>query len=101
MPSGSAKRRIRASLPVPSRRLLAGKSEFCLPWAVRVDNLPVAFGDALGVKGSTCSYLPCDRQCGHTDAVWLQVSAEHCGGRPESCLAEGNGGKGRDRVVGE
>jgi len=57
------------------RRLLAGKPEFCLPWTVRVDNLPVAFGDALRVKGSTCDYRPCDRQCGHTDAVRFQVSA--------------------------
>jgi hypothetical protein len=38
------------------RRLLAGKSEFCLPWAVHVDNLPVVFGDALRVKGSTGGY---------------------------------------------
>src|SRR6266702_5022222 len=82
-------------------RLLAGKSEFCLPWTVHADNLPVAFGDALRVKGRTCNYLPCDRQCGHTDAVRFQVSAEHCRGRPESRLAEGNGRKGRDRVVGE
>src|SRR5580698_3018203 len=84
-----------------SPRLLPGKSEFCLPWTVEVDNLPVAFGDALWVKGSTCGYLPCDRQRGHPDAVLLQVSAEHCRGRPESRLAEGNGRKDRDRVVGE
>ena len=83
------------------RRLLAGKSEFCLPWTVRVDNLPVAFGDALRVKGSTCNYLACDRQRGYTDAVRFQVSAEHCRGRPEGRLAEGNGRKGRDRVVGD
>src|SRR5580658_5582425 len=83
------------------RRLLAGKSEFCLPWTVRVDNLPVAFGDALRVKGSACNYRPCDRQCGYTDAVRGQVSAQYCRGRPESRLAEGNGGQGRDRVVGE
>src|SRR6202044_4178425 len=96
------------SSPVPHRlaasvrrRLLAGKSEFCLPWTVQVDNLPVALGDALRVKGSTCSYLPCYRECGHADAVRFQVSAEHCRGRPEGRLAEGNGRKGRDRVVGE
>ena len=83
------------------RRLLAGKPEFCLPWTVHVDNLPVAFGDALRVKGSTRGYLPCDGQCGHPDAVRCQVSAEHCRGRPEGRLAEGNGRQGRDRVVGE
>ena len=83
------------------RRLLASESEFCLPWTVHVDNLPVAFGNALRVKGSTGNYLPCDRQRGHTDAVRLQVSAEHCRGRPERRLAEGNSRKGRDRVVGE
>ena len=81
----------RSAFPAVSvrRRLLAGKSEFCLPWTVHVDNLPVAFGDALRVKGSTWDYLPCDRHCGHTDAVRFQVSAEHCRGRPESRLAEG------------
>jgi CorA-like Mg2+ transporter protein len=83
------------------RHLLAGISEFCLPSTVQVDNLPVAFGDALRVKGGTCSYLPCDRQCGHTNAVRFQVCAEHCRGRPESGLPEGNGRKGRDRVIGE
>src|SRR6185369_931337 len=83
------------------RRLLAGEPEFCLPWTVRVDNLPVAFGDALRVKGRPGGYLPRDRQCGHTDAVWFQVSAEHCRGRPKSRLAEGNGREGRDRVVGK
>ena len=82
-------------------RLLAGKSEFCLPWPVGMDNFPVAFRDALRVKGSPCDYRPCDCQCGHADAVLFQVSAEHCRGRPESRLAEGNGRKGRDRVVGE
>jgi hypothetical protein len=66
-----------------------------------VDNLPVAFGDALRVKRSTCDYLPCDRQRGHTDTVRFQVSAEHGRGRPERRLAEGNGRQGRDRVVGE
>lgn len=30
----------------PVSHLLAGKSEFCLPWTVHVDNLPVVFGDA-------------------------------------------------------
>src|SRR6202034_4786846 len=83
------------------RRLFAGKSEFSLPWTVQMDDLPVAFGDALRVKGSSCSYLPCDGQRGHTDAVRFQVSAEHCRGRPESRLAQGNGRKGRNRVVGE
>src|SRR5690242_18016316 len=92
---------IEASSYRASPALLAGKSEFCLPWTVQVDNLPVPFGDALRVKESTRNYLPCDRQCGHTDAVRFQVSAEHCRGRPESRLAEGNGRKGRDRVVGE
>ena len=65
---------------VGRRRLLAGVPEFWLPWAVRVDNLPVASGDAVGVKGGACGYLPGDCQCGYADAVWFQVSAEHgCG----------------------
>ena len=61
-----------------------------------------AFGDALRVKGSTCNYLLCDLVSVATRMPSGSRSvAEHCRGRPESCLAEGNGRKGRDRVAGE
>jgi hypothetical protein len=41
-----------------------------------VDDLPVAFGDAVGVEGRAGGYLPGDGQRGHADAVRFQVGDE-------------------------
>jgi hypothetical protein len=66
-----------------------------------MDDLPVALGDALRVKGCTCNDLPSDREGRHADAVWFQIGPEHRRGRPEGRFAERDGRQGRDRMIGE
>jgi hypothetical protein len=57
--------------------LLAGEAELRLPGAVRMDDLPIAHGDASRIERCACDYLASDRQAGHADAVWSQVGLEH------------------------
>lgn len=55
----------------------------------------------LGIEGGARSDQPGDRQHRHADAIGLPIGSEHGGGGAERGVAEGDGGEGRDRMIGE
>jgi hypothetical protein len=56
------------------------------------------FSGSNAVPATIC---PHDRQCRDADAIGLQIGAAHGGGGSERCFAEGNGRKGRNRMIRE
>src|SRR5439155_582024 len=66
-----------------------------------MDDLPVALGDALRVKGCACNDLPGDREGRDADAVWLQIGPENRRRRPEGRFAEGDGRQGWHGITSE
>src|SRR5204862_7461659 len=66
-----------------------------------MDDLPVALGDALRVKGCACNDLPGDREGRDADAVWLQIGPENRRRRPEGRFAEGDGRQGWHGIISE
>src|SRR3954469_4414906 len=66
-----------------------------------MDDLPVALGDALRVKGRSGRNPPGDRKGRDADTVWPQICPEYRRRRPEGRFAEGDGRQGRDWMIGE
>src|SRR6266850_1206065 len=92
---------MRTACSEPQRAYSPREAELGRPRLVRVDDLPVALGDASRVEGGAGNDLPGDGERRDADAIGCQVGAEHRRRRSERRLAERQGRKSWDRMIGE